>query len=102
MKKVMEVDVAVMGSGVAGMGAAYKLAHAGGLKVAVFEKYPAQGGAVSNCPMSFCSTPDTPEAQKSAFEVFSRFSNYTANMGLISKALKYSSAASYILCFLIL
>ena len=91
MKKVLEVDVAIMGSGVAGMGAAYKLAHAGGLKVAVFEKYPAQGGAVSNCPMSFCSTPDTPEAQKSAYEVFARFSNYTANMGLISKALKYSS-----------
>ncbi len=91
MRKTLEVDVAVMGSGVAGMGAAYKLANAGGLKIAVFEKYPAQGGAVSNCPMCFCSTPDTPEAQKSAFEVLARFSNYTANMGLISKAVKYSS-----------
>lgn len=91
MKKVMETDVAVMGSGVAGMGAAYKLAKAGGLKVAVFEKYPAQGGAVSNCPMCFCSTPDTPEAQKSAYEVLCRFSNYSANMGLISKVVKYSS-----------
>ena len=58
--EVIKTDVAVMGSGVAGMGAAYKLANAG-VKVAVFEKYPAQGGAVSNCPMSFCSTPDTPE-----------------------------------------
>lgn len=56
MTKLLECDVAVMGSGVAGMGAAYKLANAGGLKIAVFEKYPAQGGAVSNCPMSFCST----------------------------------------------
>ncbi len=91
MSKIMEMDVAIMGSGVAGMGAAYKLANAGGLKIAVFEKYPAQGGAVSNCPMSFCSTPDTPEAQKSAFEVLSRFSNYSANMGVISKLLKYSS-----------
>ncbi len=91
MAKTIEVDVAVMGSGVAGMGAAYKLVQAGGLKVAVFEKYPAQGGAVSNCPMCFCSTPDTPEAQKSAFEVLARFSNYTANMGLISKVVKYSS-----------
>lgn len=91
MSKTMEVDVAIMGSGVAGMGAAYKLANAGGLKIAVFEKYPAQGGAVSNCPMSFCSTPDTPEAQKSAFEVLARFSNYSANMGVISKLLKYSS-----------
>lgn len=89
--KTIETDVAVMGSGVAGMGAAYKLANAGGLRVEVFEKYPAQGGAVSNCPMSFCSTPDTPEAQKSAYEVLARFSNYTANMGLISKMLKYSS-----------
>ena len=91
MSKTVEVDVAVMGSGVAGMGAAYKLANAGGLKIAVFEKYPAQGGAVSNCPMCFCSTPDTPEAQKSAYEVLARFSNYNANMGLISKVVKYSS-----------
>ena len=91
MKKTIEVDVAVMGSGVAGMGAAYKLANAGGLKIAVFEKYPAQGGAVSNCPMCFCSTPDTPEAQKSAYEVLAGFSNYTANMGLISRVVKYSS-----------
>lgn len=91
MKKTLEVDVAVMGSGVAGMGAAYKLANAGGLKIAVFEKYPAQGGAVSNCPMCFCSTPDTPEAQKSAFEVLARFSNYTANLGLVSRVVKYSS-----------
>ena len=89
--EVIKTDVAVMGSGVAGMGAAYKLANAG-VKVAVFEKYPAQGGAVSNCPMSFCSTPDTPEAQKSAYEVWAKFSNYTANLALISKALKYSSA----------
>ena len=78
--------------------AAYKLANAGGLKIAVFEKYPAQGGAVSNCPMSFCSTPDTPEAQKSAYEVFARFSNYSANMGLISKMLKYSSEIPKIIC----
>lgn len=91
MGKIVEVDVAVMGSGVAGMGAAYKLAKAGGLKIAVFEKYPAQGGAVSNCPMMFCSTPDTPEAQKNAYEVLAQFSNYSANMGLISKVVKYSS-----------
>lgn len=91
MNKIVEADVVVMGSGVAGMGAAYKLANAGGLKIAVFEKYPAQGGAVSNCPMCFCSTPDTPEAQKSAYEVLARFSNYSANMGLISKVVKYSS-----------
>ncbi len=91
MSKKIEVDVAIMGSGVAGMGAAYKLAQAGGLKIAIFEKYPAQGGAVSNCPMCFCSTPDTPEAQKSAFDVLARFSNYTANLGLVSKLVKYSS-----------
>ena len=91
MGKTVEYDVVVMGSGVAGMGAAYKLANAGGLKIAVFEKYPAQGGAVSNCPMCFCSTPDTPEAQKSAYEVVARTSNYSANMGLVSKMLKYSS-----------
>lgn len=88
--KAVKTDVAIMGSGVAGMGAAYKLANAG-VKVTVFEKYPAQGGAVSNCPMCFCSTPDTPEAQKSAFDVLARFSNYTANLGLVSKVVKYSS-----------
>ena len=79
-----------MGSGVAGMDAAYKLTSAG-VKVHMFEKYPAQGGAVSNCPMCFGATPDTPEAQKSAFEVLARFSNYTANMGLLSKVIKASS-----------
>jgi len=89
--RTIQTDVAIMGSGVAGMGAAYQLAKAGGLKVAVFEKYPAQGGAVSNCPMCFCSTPDTPEAQQSAYKVLARFSNYTANMALISKVTKYSS-----------
>ena len=52
-----------MGSGVAGMGAAYKLASAG-VKVHIFEKYPAQGGAVSNCPMCFGATPDTPKPKK--------------------------------------
>lgn len=88
--KEINTEVVVMGSGVAGMGAAYKLANAG-VSVAVFEKYPAQGGAVSNCPMCFCATPDTPEAQKSAFEVLARFSNYTANLGLVSKVVKYSS-----------
>ena len=91
MGRTVDVDVCVMGSGVAGMGAAYKLAKAGGLKIAVFEKYPAQGGAVSNCPMMFCSTPDTPEAQKAAYEVLARFSNYDGNMNLISKVVKYSS-----------
>ena len=41
MKKTIEVDVAIMGSGVAGMGAAYKLAEKGVTNVAIFEKYPA-------------------------------------------------------------
>lgn len=97
MGKTVKVDVAVMGSGVAGMGAAYKLVQAGVKNIAVFEKYPAQGGAVSNCPMMICSTPDTPEAQKAAFEVLARFSNYDANMNLLSKVVKYSSELPHIL-----
>ncbi len=91
MSEKMSVDVAIMGSGVAGMGAAYRLTQAGDFKIAIFEKYPAQGGAVSNCPMCFCSTPDTPEAQASAYEVIARTSNYTANMGLVSKAIKQTA-----------
>lgn len=91
MGKTVKVDVAVMGSGVAGMGAAYKLVQNGVKNIAVFEKYPAQGGAVSNCPMCFCSTPDTQEAQKAAYEVLACFSNYDANMNLLSKVVKYSS-----------
>ena len=91
MSKTVKVDAAVMGSGVSGMGAAYKLVQAGVKNIAVFEKYPAQGGAVSNCPMMFCSTPDTPQAQKAAYEVLARFSNYDGNMNLISKVVKYSS-----------
>jgi fumarate reductase flavoprotein subunit len=82
MSKIVKVDVAVMGSGVAGMGAAYKLAASEGLKIAVFEKYPAQGGAVSNCPMCFCSTPDTPEAQKSGLRGFGKIFKLCGKYGI--------------------
>ena len=58
MTKLLECDVAVMGSGVAGMGAAYKLANAGGLKIAVFEKYPAQGRI--KLPHEFLLYPEHP------------------------------------------
>lgn len=97
MTKLLECDVAVMGSGVAGMGAAYKLANTGGLKLRYLKNYPLREVPYKR-PMSFCSTPDTPEAQKSAYEVFARFSNYSANMGLISKMLKYSSEIPKIIC----
>ena len=91
MKKTLEVDVAVMEAALPEWAQPINWQTQGGLKIAVFEKYPAQGGAVSNCPMCFCSTPDTPEAQKRAFEVLARFSNYTANLGLVSRVVKYSS-----------
>lgn len=60
MTKLFECDVAVMGSGVAGMGAAYKLANAGGLKIAVFEKYPAPGRCRIKLPHEFLLYPGHP------------------------------------------
>lgn len=77
----------------------HMFANAGGLKIAVFEKYPAQGVRVyQTAPWVFALTPDTPEAQKSAYEVFARFSNYSKIWGLISKMLKYSSEIPKIIC----
>ena len=46
----IKTEVAVMGSGIAGLSAGVQLARAG-VKVAVFEKRPFQGGGVSNTPM---------------------------------------------------
>lgn len=53
MKKNIDVDVAVMGSGVAGMGAAYKLANAGGLKIAVFENIRPKAEQFLTAPCAF-------------------------------------------------
>ena len=47
--EVIKTDVAVMGSGVAGMGAAYKLANAG-VKVAVFESTRPRGARCPTAP----------------------------------------------------
>lgn len=91
MSKIIETDVAVMGSGLAGLSAAYRIATTTNLKVVVFEKRPYQGGAVSNCPMAFMSVPDTPEHIEKAIKVMGEFTNYAGDLGLARTVFKYSS-----------
>lgn len=91
MSKVIKTDIAIMGSGLAGMAAAYRLRGQQDLKIDVFEKRPFQGGAVSNCPMMFASVPDTPRHMKSALDVMSLFTNYEGDLGLARTEFKYSA-----------
>lgn len=74
MKQVV-TDVAIMGSGLAGLSAALTLAEKG-VKVALFEKRPFQGGGVSNTPMMTLAVKNEREYQDKAFDVHM---NYTIN-----------------------
>lgn len=51
--KEKKVNVAIYGSGIAGLTAAVTLLEHGVRDVCVFEKRPFQGGAISNTPMCF-------------------------------------------------
>lgn len=79
--KTIETDVAVMGSGLAGLAAGLALAERG-VRVAVFEKRPFQGGAVSNTPMITMATRNERAYQDRAFEVHNQFTNFNCNMAL--------------------
>jgi len=91
MSRTIKTDVAIMGSGLAGLSAAYRLLKTTDLKVAIFEKRPYQGGVVSNCPMAFMSLPDTPEHMASALRVMGEFTNYAGDLGLARTIFHYSS-----------
>ena len=79
--RTIETDVAVMGSGLAGLSAALTLAERG-VRVALFEKRPFQGGALSNTPMITMAVKKDRKFQDRAFEVHCEFTNYNGNMGL--------------------
>ena len=91
MERVIQTDIAVMGSGLAGLSAAYQIAKQTNLSVALFEKRPYQGGAVSNCPMAFMSIPDTPDHLEKALAVMGEFTNYAGDLGLARTVFQYSS-----------
>ena len=79
--KTIKTEVAVMGSGLAGLSAALTLVERG-VKVALFEKRPFQGGALSNTPMCTMAVKKDRKFQDRAFEVHCEFTNYSGNMGL--------------------
>lgn len=79
--KNIKTEVAVMGSGLAGLSAALTLAERG-VDVTLFEKRPFQGGALSNTPMCTMAVKNDRKFQDRAFEVHCEFTNYSGNMGL--------------------
>lgn len=76
--KVIETEVVVMGSGLAGLSAAVKLAEKG-VKVALVEKRPFQGGGVSNTPMMTMAVKNEKEYQDKAFDVHMNFTINSCN-----------------------
>ena len=86
----LEVDVAVMGSGLAGFTAAVTLARKG-VKVAVFEKRPFQGGSVSNTPIAFGNYKSDNRSRAKAFKEFFDMNHYNANPDVIRSFINDSS-----------
>ncbi|MBT8338482.1 MAG: FAD-dependent oxidoreductase [Desulfatitalea sp.] len=80
MEKI-KADVAVIGTGAAGMAAAIRAAE-GGAKVVIFEKRPFPGGA-SNTPMCVASTKKDPEYQDKAFKVHMEMTQQAGNAELV-------------------
>jgi fumarate reductase flavoprotein subunit len=80
--KEIKTELAVMGSGLAGLSAAVTAAKKG-VKVAVFEKRPFQGGGVSNCPMGLVVTKNQVEYQDKAFNVHMDATKWNANASLV-------------------
>lgn len=81
--KTKDVNVAIFGSGLAGLTAAVTLLEKGVSNVAVFEKRPFQGGAVSNTPMCVMAVKNDTAYQDKAFRVHCEFTNYNANMAVV-------------------
>ena len=79
------VNVAIFGSGLAGLTAAVTLLEKGVTGVAIFEKRPFQGGAVSNTPMCVMAVKNDPKYQDRAFRAHCEFTNYNSNMAVARK-----------------
>ncbi|MDS0528563.1 FAD-binding protein [Clostridium sp. SHJSY1] len=80
--KNVEADLVVMGSGLAGLSAAVTGVKKG-LKVAVFEKRPFQGGGVSNTPMMTCAVRKNDEYRDKAFKIHMNYTNWNANPAVV-------------------
>lgn len=78
--RTVNTNVAIFGSGLAGMAAALTLAENGISDVTVFEKRPFQGGALSNTPMCVMVTRNDTSYQDKAFQVHCEFTNYAGNL----------------------
>ncbi len=74
------VNAAVFGSGLAGLAAAVTLLKKGVKGVAVFEKRPFQGGAVSNTPMCTMVVKNDRKWQDKAFREHCLYTNFDGNM----------------------
>ena len=88
--KVIKTELAIMGSGLAGLSAALR-ARKAGVDVALFEKRPFQGGGVSNTPMSTMGCRPEREYQDKAFEIHMDYTNWNANAAAVRSWIKYSS-----------
>lgn len=88
--RYIETDLAVMGSGLAGLAAAITAAEQG-VRVAVFEKRPFQGGGVSNTPMATTAVRDDPAYQDRAFHSIFDYTKYNGDPGVIRTWVNYSS-----------
>ena len=78
--KTVSTNVAIFGSGLAGMCAALTLVENGIKDVTVFEKRPFQGGALSNTPMCVLVTRNDQAYQDRAFKVHCEYTNYAGNL----------------------
>jgi fumarate reductase flavoprotein subunit len=80
--KQVTTDVVVMGSGLAGLSAAVLLAE-NGIKTALVEKRPFQGGGVSNTPMMTMAVKNEKEYQDKAFRVHMNYTINSANPAVV-------------------
>jgi len=78
--KEKNVNVAVFGSGLAGLAAAVTLLEKGVKGVTVFEKRPFQGGAISNTPMCTMVIKNDRRWQDKAFREHCLYTNFDGNM----------------------
>jgi fumarate reductase flavoprotein subunit len=88
--KVIKTELAVMGSGLAGLSAALR-ARKAGVDAALFEKRPFQGGGVSNTPMMTMGCRPEREFQDKAFEIHMDYTRWNANAAAVRSWIKYSS-----------
>ncbi|WP_005037729.1 FAD-dependent oxidoreductase [Holophaga foetida] len=89
--KIIDTDIAIMGSGLAGLSAAVT-ALGKGAKVAVFEKRPFQGGGVSNTPMMTLAVRDDQAYKDKAFKIHMDYTNWNANPDVVRSWIDNSSA----------